>query len=91
MAFSDALLDLTSTDEDVKSKVLDFYGKDELIGVGSDDDIIPEDIVWMKKRAAYRSYLMSRTLISFKPDDGFDHQNYGITSEHVTVFADVAL
>ncbi|KAL8003024.1 hypothetical protein Plhal703r1_c13g0064441 [Plasmopara halstedii] len=63
MAFSDALLDLTSTDEDVKSKVLDCYGKDELIGVGSDDNIIPEDIVWMKKRVAFCSYLMSRALI----------------------------
>ncbi|KAL7683619.1 hypothetical protein Plhal304r1_c040g0117861 [Plasmopara halstedii] len=63
MAFSDALLDLASTDEDVKSKVLDCYGKDELIGVGSDDNIIPEDIVWMKKRVAFCSYLMSRALI----------------------------
>ncbi|CEG39445.1 uncharacterized protein PHALS_09691 [Plasmopara halstedii] len=44
MAFSDALLDVTSTDEDVKSKILDCYGSDRLIGVRP-DDIIPDDIV----------------------------------------------
>ncbi|KAI9918665.1 hypothetical protein PsorP6_011806 [Peronosclerospora sorghi] len=90
-AFSDALLDLNTTDEDVKSKIVDYYGKDELIYLGPDENIIPSDIVWMTKRAAYRGYPIPRAFISSKPDAGFNHKVYGVTSEGVAVFADVAL
>ncbi|KAF0687443.1 Aste57867_20807 [Aphanomyces stellatus] len=90
-AFSDALLDLNTTDEAVKSQVVDFYGKDELIYLGPDENIIPEDITWMTKRAAYRGYPIPRAFISSKPDAGINHKVYGVTSEGVAVFADVAL
>lgn len=90
-AFSDALLDLNTTDEDVKDKIVDYYGKDELIYLGPDENIIPKDIVWMTKRAAYRGYPIPRAFISSKPDAGFNHKVYGVTSEGVAVFADVAL
>ncbi|KAH7468562.1 NAD-specific glutamate dehydrogenase [Phytophthora ramorum] len=46
-SFSDALLDLNTTDVAVKAKIVDYYGKDELIYLGPDENIIPEDIVWM--------------------------------------------
>ncbi|POM61881.1 NAD-specific glutamate dehydrogenase, partial [Phytophthora palmivora] len=90
-AFSDALLDLNTTDEAVKEKIVDYYGKDELIYLGPDENIIPADIVWMTKRAAYRGYPIPRAFISSKPDAGFNHKVYGVTSEGVAVFADVAL
>ncbi|KAG7399981.1 hypothetical protein PHYBOEH_007322 [Phytophthora boehmeriae] len=90
-AFSDALLDLNTTDEAVKEKIVDYYGQDELIYLGPDENIIPEDIVWMTKRAAYRGYPIPRAFISSKPDAGFNHKVYGVTSEGVAVFADVAL
>ncbi|KAI9981659.1 hypothetical protein PInf_009415 [Phytophthora infestans] len=90
-AFSDALLDLNTTDEEVKAKIVDYYGKDELIYLGPDENIIPGDIVWMTKRAAYRGYPIPRAFISSKPDAGFNHKVYGVTSEGVAVFADVAL
>uniref|UniRef100_M4BDQ0 Glutamate/phenylalanine/leucine/valine/L-tryptophan dehydrogenase C-terminal domain-containing protein n=1 Tax=Hyaloperonospora arabidopsidis (strain Emoy2) TaxID=559515 RepID=M4BDQ0_HYAAE len=90
-AFSDALLDLNTTDEAVKEKIVDYYGKDELIYLGPDENIIPEDIVWMTKRAAHRGYPVPRAFISSKPDAGFNHKVYGVTSEGVAVFADVAL
>ncbi|KAG6946360.1 hypothetical protein JG688_00016093 [Phytophthora aleatoria] len=90
-AFSDALLDLNTTDEEVKAKMVDYYGKDELIYLGPDENIIPGDIVWMTKRAAYRGYPIPRAFISSKPDAGFNHKVYGVTSEGVAVFADVAL
>ncbi|EQC28841.1 hypothetical protein SDRG_13354 [Saprolegnia diclina VS20] len=90
-AFSDALLDLNTTDEAVKSQVVDFYGKDELIYLGPDENIIPDDITWMTKRAAYRGYPIPRAFISSKPDVGINHKVYGVTSEGVAVFADVAL
>ncbi|DAZ94639.1 TPA: hypothetical protein N0F65_010726 [Lagenidium giganteum] len=57
-AFSDALLDLNTTDEDVKAKIVDYYGKDELIYLGPDENIIPADIVWMTKRAGYQARQM---------------------------------
>ncbi|OWZ23165.1 NAD-specific glutamate dehydrogenase [Phytophthora megakarya] len=90
-AFSDALLDLNTTDEAVKEKVVDYYGQDELIYLGPDENIIPEDIVWMTDRAAIRGYPVPRAFISSKPDAGFNHKVYGVTSEGVAVFADVAL
>ncbi|RLO13646.1 hypothetical protein DYB28_006571 [Aphanomyces astaci] len=90
-AFSDALLDLNTTDEAVKSQVVDYYGKDELIYLGPDENIIPDDITWMTKRAAYRGYPIPRAFISSKPDVGINHKVYGVTSEGVAVFADVAL
>ncbi|RAW43304.1 hypothetical protein PC110_g479 [Phytophthora cactorum] len=90
-AFSDALLDLNTTDEAVKEKIVDYYGQDELIYLGPDENIIPEDIVWMTNRAAYRGYPVPRAFISSKPDAGFNHKVYGVTSEGVAVFADVAL
>ncbi|KAF1778432.1 NAD(P)-binding domain [Phytophthora cactorum] len=80
-AFSDALLDLNTTDEEVKAKMVDYYGKDELIYLGPDENIIPGDIVWMTKRAAYRGYPIPRAFISSKPDAGFNHKVYGVTSE----------
>ncbi|RLN59394.1 hypothetical protein BBJ29_008502 [Phytophthora kernoviae] len=90
-AFSDALLDLNTTDEAVKEKIVDYYGQDELIYLGPDENIIPDDIVWMTNRAAYRGYPIPRAFISSKPDAGFNHKVYGVTSEGVAVFADVAL
>ncbi|TMW67939.1 hypothetical protein Poli38472_007611 [Pythium oligandrum] len=90
-AFSDALLDLNTTDPEVKKNIVDYYGKDELIYLGPDENIIPADIVWMTKRAGYRGYPIPRAFISSKPDAGINHKVYGVTSEGVAVFADVAL
>ncbi|KAE9356145.1 hypothetical protein PR003_g2469 [Phytophthora rubi] len=90
-AFSDALLDLNTTDEAVKEKIVDYYSQDELIYLGPDENIIPEDITWMTNRAADRGYPVPRAFISSKPEAGFNHKVYGVTSEGVAVFADVAL
>ncbi|KAK1931033.1 NAD-specific glutamate dehydrogenase [Phytophthora citrophthora] len=90
-AFMDALLDLNATDEAVKEKVVDYYGQNELTYLGPDENIISEDIVWMTNRAAYRGYPVPRAFISSKPDAGFNHKVYGVTSEGVAVFSDVAL
>lgn len=90
-AFSDALLDLNTTDERVKDLIVDHYGKDELIYLGPDENIIPSDIEWMTERAKKRQYPVPRAFISSKPDAGINHKVYGVTSEGVAVFADVAL
>ena len=92
-AFADALLDLNTTNENVKKKIVDYYGKDELIylGPGPDENIIPSDIEWMTTRAGIREYPVPRAFISSKPDAGINHKVYGVTSEGVAVFVDVAL
>lgn len=90
-AFADALLDLNTTDPSVRALIVDHYGRDELIYLGPDENIIPADITWMTQRARYRSYPIPRAFISSKPDAGINHKVYGVTSEGVAVFMDVAL
>lgn len=88
-AFSDALLDLIVKDS--VNKLVDFYGKDELIYLGPDEQIIPSDIEWIIKRAGERGYPIPAAFMSSKKDDGFNHKEFGVTSEGVVVYLDVAL
>lgn len=88
-AFSDSLLDLIVKDS-VKNLV-DFYGKDELIYLGPDEQIIPSDIEWIISRAGERGYPIPAAFMSSKKDDGFNHKEFGVTSEGVVVYLDVAL
>lgn len=88
-AFSDALLDLIV--KDTVSQLVDYYGKDELIYLGPDEQIIPSDIEWIIKRAGQRGYPLPAAFMSSKKDDGFNHKEFGVTSEGVNVYLDVAL
>jgi glutamate dehydrogenase len=88
-AFADSLLDLIVADS-VKNLV-DLYGKDELIYLGPDEQIIPSDIEWIINRAAERGYPIPAAFMSSKKDDGFNHKEFGVTSEGVVVYLDVAL
>lgn len=90
-SFSDCLLDLNSTHEHVKERVVDHYGKDELIYLGPDEQIIPEDIEWVIKRAKVRGYPCPNAFMSSKPAAGINHKVYGVTSEGVAVFLETAL
>jgi glutamate dehydrogenase len=63
-AFVDSLLDLTVGDS-VKTLV-DFYGKDELIYLGPDEQVIPADIEWIVHRAAERGYPIPDAFMSSK-------------------------
>jgi len=53
--------------------------------------VIPEDINWVVKRAAMRGYDTPAAFMSSKPRAGINHKEYGVTSEGVNVFLDVAL
>jgi glutamate dehydrogenase len=88
-AFADSLLDLIVADS-VKNLV-DLYNKDELIYLGPDEQIIPSDIEWIISRAAERGYPIPAAFMSSKKDDGFNHKEFGVTSEGVVVYLDVAL
>lgn len=88
-AFSDSLLDLIVKDS--VSNLVDFYGKDELIYLGPDEQIIPADIEWIISRAGQRGYPIPAAFMSSKAEDGFNHKEFGVTSEGVKVYLDVAL
>lgn len=87
--FTDAMLDLMV--EDTKPYIKDYYGKDELIYFGPDEQVIPEDIEWITSRGATRGYPIPAALMSSKADAGFNHKEFGVTSEGVVVYFDVAM
>lgn len=90
-AFVDSILDLTVRDERFERTVVDRYGEDEVIFLGPDEQVIPADIDWIVERAARRGYNIPPAFMSSKKEAGFNHKQYGVTSEGVVVFLDVAL
>lgn len=89
--FVDGLLDLITPDEDVRARIVDHLGHEELLYLGPDENITPEFIVWIADRAARRGYPQPNAFMSSKPGAGINHKEYGVTSEGVNVFLDVAL
>lgn len=88
-AFTDSLLDLIVVDS-VKGLV-DHYGKDELIYLGPDEQVVPSDIDWICARAKQRGYPIPAAFMSSKQQNGFNHKEFGVTSEGIVVYLDVAL
>eukprot|EP00752_Nemacystus_decipiens_P010276 g9158.t1 len=90
-AFSDALLDLLVDTDETRRHVKDLWGKQELLYLGPDEQVIPQDINWIIARAAQRKAPFPSAFMSSKPDAGINHKEYGVTSEGVFVFLDEAL
>ena len=88
-AFIDSLLDLIV--KDTVSKCVDLYGKDEIIYLGPDEQVIPYDIDWIILRAGQRGYPIPAAFMSSKKGAGINHKQYGVTSEGIVVFLEVAL
>lgn len=89
--FVDSILDLTVRDERFNRTVVDRFGKDEVIFLGPDEQVIPADIDWIVHRAAVRGYGLPAAFMSSKKVAGFNHKEFGVTSEGVVVYLDVAL
>lgn len=89
--FADAMLDLITDDEKVTSRIVDHLGIKEWIYFGPDENITPGHINWIVERAAARGYRFPNALMSSKPGAGINHKEYGVTSEGVNVFLEVAL
>jgi glutamate dehydrogenase len=70
---------------------VDRFGKDEVIFLGPDEQVIPADIDWIIQRAAVRGYGLPAAFMSSKKVAGFNHKEFGVTSEGVVVYLDVAL
>ena len=90
-AFTDSVLDLIVDTDETKENIVDFYGKPEILYLGPDEQVIPTDINWIVNRAAYRGYKTPAAFMSSKPRAGINHKEFGVTSEGVNVFLDVAL
>lgn len=92
LAFTNAFLDLFVT-ENGKAKdprVVDYYGEDEPIELGPDEnmhDAMIETIAELSKR---RGYLLGIGIMSSKRV-GINHKEYGVTSTGVVTFAEVAM
>ena len=90
-AFVDSILDLIVQTPETKKLVVDRFGREELIYLGPDENISPAHIVWIVERAWRRGYSLPTAFMSSKPGAGINHKVYGVTSEGVNVFLDVAL
>jgi len=90
-AFTDSLLDLIVGTEETRQFVVDRLGFDELVYLGPDEQVVPEDINWIIQQAAKRGYPIPAAFMSSKPLAGINHKEFGVTSEGVAVFLEVAL
>ncbi len=90
-AFVNSLLDLIVQVPEVKKLIVDRFGRDELIYLGPDENITPAHIEWIVDRARRRGYSMPTAFMSSKPNAGINHKVYGVTSEGVNVFLEIAL
>ena len=89
-AMTDTILDLIVQTDETKENIVDRWGKQEVLYLGPDEQVIPEDINWIIKRAAYRGYPTPAAFMSSKPRAGINHKEYGVTSEGVNVYLDVS-
>ncbi len=87
--FADGLLDLLVSDPG--GRVIDRFGRPETLYLGPDENITPDLIEWVVARAARRGHKLAASFMSSKPGAGINHKEYGVTSEGVTVFLEVAL
>ena len=92
-AFANAFLDLFVTDENGRAKdprVIDYYGQEEPIELGPDENMHNIMIERMAKLAERRGYLLGKGIMSSK-EIGINHKEYGVTSIGVIRFAEVIM
>jgi glutamate dehydrogenase len=90
-AFTNTILDLVVETKELQSQVVDYLGKKEEIYLGPDEQVTVEDINWIVKRATQRGHNTPNAFMSSKPKGGINHKVYGVTSEGVIIYLDVAL
>lgn len=82
-AYTDTILDLIVETPETKREIVDFVGKKEILYLGPDEQVIPQDIDWVIKRAAKRGYDTPAAFMSSKPRSGINHKEFGVTSEGI--------
>ncbi|MEM7259528.1 MAG: NAD-glutamate dehydrogenase domain-containing protein, partial [Pseudomonadota bacterium] len=92
-AFANAFLDLFVTDSTghtKDSRVVDYYGQEEPIELGPDENMHNEMIERIAKLAERREYVLGKGIMSSKKI-GINHKDYGVTSIGVIRFAEVIM
>lgn len=69
-AMTDAILDLIVDTEYTREHMVDYWGRKEVLYLGPDEQVIPEDINWIIQRAARRGYGTPAAFMSSKPKAG---------------------
>jgi glutamate dehydrogenase len=90
-AMTDAILDLIVQTDYTQKYMVDLWGHKEVLYLGPDEQGLPEDIEWIVRRAKERGYDTPAAFMSSKPRAGINYKEYGVTSEGVNVYLDVAL
>ena len=91
-AIIDAFLDIfvTRNGNPVGPNVVDYYGEDEPIELGPDENMHDSMIEWIAERARQREYILGGGIISSKKI-GINHKAYGVTSLGVLKYVERTL
>ncbi len=90
--FLNAFLDLFVTENGRARhpRVVDYYGEEEPIELGPDENMHDAMIELIARQAAGRGYLLGKGIMSSKAV-GINHKEYGVTSLGVVTMAEIAL
>lgn len=70
--------------------VVDYYGEDEPIELGPDENMSDAMIEFIARQSVTRGYILGIGIMSSK-EIGINHKEYGVTSRGVMKFAEVAM
>ncbi len=89
----DGLIDLILPEGQVPEVIgpHDEQREHDLIFLGPDENMTPERIHWVARRAAIRGLPHHATLMSSKPGSGINHKEFGVTSEGIFRWVDTVL
>lgn len=85
----DSILNLITVDPSTNRldpSIIDYYGQDEYIYLGPDENCTNDLIEAFVRQANYQSYRFANAFMSSKPTSGINHKEFGVTSEGVNVF-----
>jgi glutamate dehydrogenase len=90
--FINAFFDIFVTENGIvkNPRVIDYYGDDEPIELGPDENMHDAMIELIAEQSVKRGYLLGIAVMSSKRI-GINHKEYGVTSIGVIKFADVAM
>ena len=90
--FTNAFLDIfvTENEKAKDGRVIDYYGEDEPIELGPDENMHDSMIELIARQAEKRQYLLGIGIMSSKRV-GINHKEYGVTSRGLVKFAEVAM
>ena len=89
---TNAFLDLFITEKGRAKhpRVVDYYGEDEPIEIGPDENMSDPMIEYMASQSVRRGYILGIGIMSSK-QIGINHKEYGVTSRGVFKFAESAM